>query len=396
MRPKLEVADIFRRYGDAFRAAQGNRLSQGQRRVMAAIETCRTPALGGHVERCEDCGVTRIAFNSCRDRHCPKCQGLARLQWLADRRTELLPIPYFHVVFTVPAPVAAIGLQNKAIVYDILFKAAAQTIRDIAADPKHLGAETGMIAILHTWGQTLTHHPHVHCIVPGGGLGPDGRWVGCRSNFFLPVHVLSRLYRRLFLERLQTAFDAGGLSFHGGLARLQDPTEFAGYLKPLTNIPWVVFAKPPFASPSQILDYLGRYTHRVAIANGRLLDCQDGRVSFRWKDYRAQNKSKAMTLDADEFMRRFLMHVLPKGFRRIRHFGFLANSCCFQKLDRIRAALAVPNPEPRIKPKDYRERCAQLTGKRIDICPCCGGRMVDVYPPQRPSSPRPKPRCDSS
>ena len=304
MRPKLEVADIFRRNGDAFRAAKGNRLSQRQRRVMSAIEACRTPALGGHVERCQDCGVTRIAFNSCRDRPCPKCQGLARLRWLADRRTELLPVPYFHVVFTVPAPVAAIGLQNKAIVYDILFKAAAQTIRAIAADRKHLGAETGMIAILHTWGQTLTHHPHVHCIVPGGGLGPAGRWVGCKPNFFLPVHVLSRLYRRLFLERLQTAFDAGGLSFHGELARLQDPAEFAGYLKPLTNIPWVVFAKPPFANPSQILDYLGRYTHRVAIANGRLLDCQEGRVGFRWKDYRTQNKSKAMALDADEFMRR--------------------------------------------------------------------------------------------
>ena len=253
-----------------------------------------------------------------------------------------------------------------------------------------------MIAILHTWGQTLTHHPHVHCIVPGGGLGPDGRWVACKPNFFLPVHVLSRCYRRLFLERLRTAFAAGGLTFHGELARLHDPAEFAQYLKPLTNIPWVVFAKRPFAGPSQILDYLGRYTHRVAIANGRLLDCQNGRVSFRWKDYRAQNKSKAMTLDANEFMRRFLMHVLPKGFRRIRHFGFLANACCVQKLARIRAALDVPNPEPRVKPKDYRERYALLTGKRPDICPCCGGRMVDAdsRPPRSP--PRPKPRCDSS
>jgi hypothetical protein len=363
---------------------------------MAAIEACRTPALGGHVERCEDCGAIRVAFNSCRDRHCPKCQGLARLQWLADRRMELLPVPYFHVVFTVPAPIAAIALPNKAIVYDILFKAAAETIRIIAADPKHLGAETGMIAILHTWGQTLTHHPHVHCIVPGGGLGPDGRWVACKPNFFLPVHVLSRCFRRLFLERLQTAFDADVLSFHGALARLRDPAEFARYLKPVKDISWVVFAKPPFANPSQILDYLGRYTHRVAIANGRLLDCQDGRVSFRWKDYRAQNKSKAMTLEADEFMRRFLMHVLPKGFRRIRHFGFLANSCCFQKLARIRAALAVPNPEPRVKPKDYRERCVLLTGKRLDICPCCGGRMVDADPRQRRSPPHPTPRCDSS
>ncbi len=396
MRSTLEVADIFRRHGDIFRAAQGNRLSLDQRKVMAAIEACRTSALGGHVERCEDCGETRIAYNSCRDRHCPKCQGLARLQWLADRRAELLPVAYFHVVFTVPAPIAAIALQNKALVYDILFKAAAETIRVIAADPKHLGAEIGMIAILHTWGQTLTHHPHVHCIVPGGGLTPDGRWIASKPNFFLPVHVLSRCYRRLFLERLRTAFNSGSLTFLGELARLRDLSAFAEYLKPLRIIPWVVFAKRPFAGPAQILDYLGRYTHRVAIANGRLLDYQNGRVSFRWKDYRAQNKSKAMTLDAGEFMRRFLMHVLPKGFRRIRHFGFLANACCVQKLARIRAALDVPNPEPRVEPKDYRERYALLTGKRLDICPCCGGRMVDTDSRQHRSPTRPTPRCDSS
>ena len=237
MRSKLEVADIFRRHGDTFRAAQGNRLSLDQRKVMAAIEACRTSALGGHVERCEDCGEIRVSYNSCRDRHCPKCQGLARLQWLEDRRAELLPVAYFHVVFTVPSPIAAIALQNKALVYDILFKAAAGTIRVIAADPRHLGAETGMIALLHTWGQTLTHHPHVHCIVPGGGLGPDGRWLACKPTFFLPVHVLSRCYRRLFLEHLRTAFDAGGLTFYGELTRLHDPAEFAQYLKPLANIP---------------------------------------------------------------------------------------------------------------------------------------------------------------
>lgn len=396
MRPKLEVADIFRRHGDAFRAAQGNRLSHDQRRVMAAIEACRTPALGGHVERCEDCGDIRVAYNSCRNRHCPKCQGLARLQWLADRRAELLPVAYFHVVFTVPAPIAAIALQNKALVYDILFKAAAQTLRVIGADPRHLGAETGMIAILHTWGQTLTHHPHVHCIVPGGGIGPDGRWVTCKPNFFLPVHVLSRCYRRLFLERLRAAFDAGDLTFFGDLARLRDPTVFAECLKSLWNIPWVVYAKRPFAEPARILDYLGRYTHRVAIANGRLLDCQNGRVSFRWKDYRAQNKSKAMTLDAGEFMRRFLMHVLPKGFRRIRHFGFLANACCVEKLARIRVALDAPEPEPRAEPADYRERYALLTGQRIDMCPCCGGRMIEAGSWPHRSPPRPTPRWDSS
>jgi hypothetical protein len=396
MRPKLEVADIFRRHGEGFRAAQGNRLSLDQRKVMAAIEACRTPALGAHVERCEDCGETRISYNSCRDRHCPKCQGLARLQWLADRRAELLPVAYFHVVFTMPAPVAAIALQNKAVVYDILFKAAAETIRVIGADPKHLGAETGMVAILHTWGQTLTHHPHVHCIVPGGGLAPDGTWIASKPNFFLPVHVLSGCFRRLFLERLRAAFDAGRLAFLGEFAGLGDPSAFAEYLGPLSKTSWIVFAKRPFAGPSQILDYLGRYTHRVAIANGRLLDCRDGRVSFRWKDYRAQNKSKAMTMDADEFIRRFLMHVLPKGFRRIRHFGFLANACRVQKLARIRAALAFPEPERSAKPRDYRERCVQLTGRRIDICPFCGGPMIDAGTWPRRSAPPRTPRCDTS
>lgn len=397
MRPRIEVADIFRRHGDAFRAAQGDRLSIDQRRAMAAIETCRTAALGGHAERCEDCGDIRVSYNSCRNRHCPKCQGLARAQWLADRRAELLPVPYFHVVFTVPAPIAVIALQNKALVYDILFKAAAETIRVIGADPRHLGAETGMIAVLHTWGQTLTHHPHVHCIVPGGGLGPDGRWIACRPGFFLPVHVLSRLYRRLFLERVKAAFDAGDLKFFGDLAALHEQTAFARYLAPLRDIEWVVYAKRPFGGARQVLDYLGRYTHRVAIANGRLLACDDGVVRFRWKDYRANDKSKAMTLDADEFMRRFLLHVLPKGFRRIRHFGFLANARRAQKLAHIRAALDIADPPPSVEPADYRERYAMLTGERIDICPCCGGRMVDLGPWPRPSTPRHStPRCDTS
>ena len=397
MRPKLEVADIFRRHGDAFRAAQGNRLSLDQRKVMAAIEACRTPALGGHVERCEDCGETRIAYNTCRDRHCPKCQGLSRLQWLADRRAELLPVPYFHVVFTVPAPVAAIALQNKALVYDILFKAAAETIRVIGADPKHLGAETGMVAILHTWGQTLTHHPHVHCIVPGGGLGPDGSWIAMqaellssrpRSLALLSSPVSRTVANGVRRRRHRVSRRAcAGCAIHPPSPNISNRSR---------KSPWIVFAKRPFAGPSQILDYLGRYTHRVAIANGRLLDCRDGRVSFRWKDYRAQNKSKAMTLDADEFMRRFLLHVLPKGFRRIRHFGFLANACRVEKLARIRAALAFPEPERPAEPEDYRERCAQLTGNRIDICPFCGGRMVDVGSWPHRSPPRPTPRCDTS
>ena len=399
MRPVLEVADIFRRHGDAFRAAQGSRLSQAQRRVMAAIEACRTAVLGGHVEQCEDCGEVRVAYNSCRNRHCPKCQGLVRAQWLADRRTELLPVQYFHLVFTVPAPLAAIALQNKAVVYDILFKAAAETVRTIGADPKHLGAETGMIAILHSWGQTLTHHPHVHCIVPGGGLAPDGRWVACRPGFFLPVHVLSRLYRRLFLERLLDAFDAGQLNFFGDLAALAEPAAFARRLAPLRRIAWVIYAKRPFGGAEQVLDYLSRYTHRVAIANSRLLACEDGRVCFRWKDYRVRDKTKTMSLDVDEFIRRFLLHVLPNQFRRIRHFGFLANACRTAKLARIRAALALPEPTPVAEPTDYRERYALLIGQRIDLCPCCGGRMVEVgFTARTPrnSSPYRHPRCDTS
>ena len=399
MRPAAEVADIFRRHGKDFRAAQGDRLTGAQRRVMAAIEACRTAALGGHVEQCEQCRETRVAYNSCRNRHCPKCQGLARLQWLADRRAELLPVPYFHLVFTLPAPVAAIALANKAVVYDILFKAAAQTIRTIGADPKHLGAETGMIAILHTWGQTLTHHPHVHCIVPGGGLGSDGSFIPCRRpGFFLPVRVLSHLYRRLFLDRLAAAFEAGNLTLCGDLARLRDASAFGAQIKALRSLPWVVYAKRPFGGPERVLDYLGRYTHRVAIANGRLLASENGRVRFRWKDYRCGNRSKAMTLDADEFIRRFLLHVLPTGFRRIRHFGFLANACRSAKLARLRAALYVPAPPPRVKPSDYRERCALLTGRRIDQCPRCGGRMVDLGHPLASdrSRPRPSPRCDSS
>lgn len=397
MRPGLEVADIFRRHGDAFRTAQGDRLSHDQRRVMAAIESCRTAALGGHVEQCEDCGQIRVAYNSCRNRHCPKCQGLARLQWLADRRAELLPVGYFHIVFTVPAAIAAIALQNKAVVYDILFKAAAEAVRVIGDDAKYLGAQTAMIAVLHTWGQTLTHHPHVHCIAPGGGLAADGRWVACKPDFFLPVHVLSRLYRRLFLERLRTAFDAGDLVFFGDLAPLRERAAFAAHLQPLRDIAWVVYTKRPFAGPANVLDYLGRYTHRVAIANGRLVNCENARVRFRWKDYRVRGKSRTMTLDADEFMRRFLLHVLPRGFRRIRHFGFLANVHRAARLAQIRTALDAPEPPPKIEPGDYRERAALLTGHRLDVCPECGGHMVDIaiLPREQPIRSRPQ-RCDTS
>ena len=355
---------------------------------MAAIEACRTAALGGHVEGCGQCGHVRIAYNSCRNRHCPKCQGLARAQWLEDRQAELLPVPYFHVVFTVPAPVAEIAFQNKAAVYAILFRAAAETLRTLAADPRHLGAEVGCVAVLHTWGQTLQHHPHIHCIVPGGGPSPDGsRWVACRPGFFLPVRVLSRLFRRLFLEQLDAAFSAGTLSFFSELAGLADPDDFARHLAPVRQAEWVVYAKPPFGGPEQVLAYLGRYTHRVALTNSRLLDLEDGRVRFRWKDYR--HHDKVMSLEAGEFIRRFLLHVLPAGFHRIRHFGFLANGHRAGKLALCRRLLAAPPPEPTEPAGDYRERYRRLTGHSLDICPCCGGPMMPLGVLARPARPSP-------
>jgi hypothetical protein len=378
MKPEVEVADIFRCHGDAYRTTHAATLSKGQRRVMGAIEACRTAVLGGHVEQCADCGGVRVAYNSCRDRHCPKCQGLARAQWLLDRQAELLPVTYFHVVFTVPAQIASLALQNKAVVYDMLFKAAAETVRTIAGDPKHLGVETGMIAVLHTWGQNLFHHPHIHMIVPGGGLTPDVRWKACRPGFFLSVRVLSRLYRRLFLERLQSAFNAGELQFFGDLAQLAGSTAFTTVLNQLRQTEWVVYAKRPFGGPKQVLDYLGRYTHRVAIANSRLIGLEDGHVRFRWKDYRQPEKPKVMTLDVHEFIRRFLLHVLPDGFRRIRHFGFLANGHRTARIATIRALINAPEPEVDIQPTDYRERYALLTGRSLTICACCGGTMIEI------------------
>lgn len=397
MRPALEVADIFRRHGAAYRADQAGSLTAGQRRVMAAIEVCRTAALGGHVERCEDCGESRIAYNSCRNRHCPKCQGLARAQWVADRQAELLPVAYFHLVFTMPAPIAGIALQNKAIVYDILFRAAAETVRTLAADPKHLGVAFGMTAVLHTWGQNLFHHPHVHCIVPGGGVSSDGRWIACRPGFFLPVRVLSRLYRRLFLEQLRAVFEAGMLGFFGELAGLAKPAAFAAHLRPLYRSEWVVYAKQPFGGPRQVLDYLGRYTHRVAIANGRLIGLAGAQVRFRWKDYRHPQRPKVMSLQAGEFIRRFLLHVLPDGFRRIRHFGFLANGQRTAKLALIRRLLDLPTPERSPEPADYRERYARLLGRALDICPACGGHLVEIVVLKRASPAATRPfHCDSS
>lgn len=395
MRPTgLEVADIFRLLGPSYRRDHADGLSRGQRRVMSAIERCRTAALGGHVEQCDACGHQRVAFNSCRDRHCPKCQSLTRAQWLDERRSELLPVEYFHVVFTLPQEIAAIAYQNKALVYDMLFRATAQTLRTIAADSKHLGAEIGFIAILHTWGQNLMHHPHLHCVVPGGGISADGqRWVSCRPGFFLPVRVLSRLFRRLFLAELRQAHQAGSLAFFNSLAPLQEAGAFARYLAPVAGADWVVYAKAPFGGPEQVLQYLGRYTHRVAISNSRLVEFTGDEVAFRWKDYRHESRHKVMRLPAAEFVRRFLLHVLPGGFQRIRHYGLLANRTRVSKLQRCRELLQVPahDPAPLDESDGYRERYLRLTGVSLDQCPNCGrGHMVfieNLPPNARPRGP---------
>lgn len=382
-RPKLEVADVFRCYGAAYRTQHGASMSTAQRRAMSAIEVCRTAALGGHLERCDQCGHERNCFNSCRDRHCPKCQSLARAQWIEDRQAELLEVPYFHVVFTVPEEIAAIAYQNKKVVYGILFHTTAETLTTIAADPEHLGAEIGFFAVLHSWGQNLQFHPHLHCVVPGGGLSPDGQqWIPCRPNFFLPVRVLSRLVRRLFLESLQKAFDAGKLKFFAALEPLRERLTFVRHLARAKTSEWVVYAKRPFAGPQQVLDYVGRYTHRVAISNNRLLDIENDQVSFQWKDYRTGDQIKTMSLSADEFIRRFLLHVLPNGFQRIRYYGFLGNRYRREKLDHCRRVLGMQMPDPHTAAppdKGYRDRYEDLTGSSLRQCPQCQrGRMVSV------------------
>jgi Putative transposase/Transposase zinc-binding domain len=389
-RPAIELADIFRRHGPAYR--QAHRLTVQQQRVMRAIETCRTAALGGHVEQCGHCQHTRISYNSCRNRHCPKCQSLARARWLESRQSELLPVEYFHVVFTVPEPIAELMFHNQQQLYDLLFRVSAQTLLTIARDPRHLGADLGFFAILHTWGQNLHYHPHLHCVVPGGGLSIDhDRWISCRPGFFLPVRVLSRLFRRLFLEALEKLFQQDLLRFFSKLEPLIDPAAFARYLAPLREVEWVVYAKPPFGGPQQVLEYLGRYTHRVAISNQRLLALHDDQVSFQWKDYRHPHQPKVMTLAADEFIRRFLLHVLPPGFQRIRHFGFLANCHRKDKLALCRKLLASPVSDLLPRPADYRDFYQALTHQSLHICPQCGiGAMfiIQILPPFRwPASP---------
>ena len=356
---------------------------------MSAIESCRTAALGGHVARCENCPHTVIAYNSCRNRHCPKCQGAAAKQWLAEREADLLPVPYYHLVFTLPAPVGDIAYQNKAVIYDILFKASAETMSTIAAAPKHLGARIGITSVLHTWGSAMTHHPHVHMIVPGGGISLDGsRWVSCRPGFFLPVRVLSRLFRRLFLDKLAAAHAAARLEFFGSLAALADPRAFTAYLAPLRKAEWVVYAKKPFGGPQAVLAYLSRYTHRVAISNSRLIACDRNGVTFSWKDYRAEghDRFKTMTLATSEFIRRFLIHVLPGGFHRIRHYGLFASGARAENVARARKLLNVPTPQEQADDPDADEP-PTLTHP----CPCCGGRMIIIETFERGCSPRYRP-----
>ena len=378
-RPKLEVADIFRAHGAAYRRDHAGHLNLPQLKVMAAIENCRTAALGGHVAACTKCDHQHIAYNSCRNRHCPKCQGAAAQDWMQARMEDLLPVEYFHVVFTLPAQIADIAYQNKAAVYGLLFKASAQTLLTIAADPKHLGAKIGMTSVLHTWGSAMMHHPHVHVIVPGGGLSADGtRWIACRSGFFLPVKVLSKLFRRLFLEGLIRLHKAGKLKFFGELAKLADPGIFATQLAPLRKTNWVVYAKPPFGGPEAVLAYLSRYTHRVAISNHRLVSADADTVAFRWKDYRIKrgDRMKVMRLTTDEFIHRFLIHVLPSRFHRIRHAGFLANGIRRDRIGQIRRLLDT-EPEPAQMP-DEAASAEPEDPPAHQPCPKCGGAMIVV------------------
>jgi hypothetical protein len=377
-RPALEVADIFRDHGSAWREANRGHVSLAQMKVMSAIESCRTAALGGHVARCEDCAHTAIAYNSCRNRHCPKCQGAAAREWLAEREAELLPVPYFHIVFTLPAALQHIAYTNKAMIYDLLFKASAETMLTIAADPKHLGARIAITSVLHTWGSAMTHHPHVHMSVPGGGLSPNGEhWIAAKPNFFLPVLVLSKLFRRLLLEKLVAAHTAGKLVFFGEHAHLAGDKAFAAFLAPLKRTKWFVYCKRPFAGPKAVLAYLSSYTHRVAISNRRLIVADANSVTFKVKDYRIEGPGRytTMTLATGEFIRRFLQHVLPKGFHRIRHYGLLAGTAKAERLAKARNLLVAPATEPEVN--------EDVAMEHVQQCPCCSGRMhvIETFQP---------------
>ena len=397
-RANLEVADIFCEYEKLYRHKFAASTNSQQWRTMHAIKICRTAELGGHVDRCDLCGHEVISYNSCRNRHCPKCQSLAKAEWLKARTEELLPVDYFHVVFTIPEVLNQITLQNKREVYNILFKAASKTLLTIAADPKHLGANIGFMAVLHTWGQTLLFHPHLHCVIPGGGLSHDKRaWINCRKRFFLPVRVLSRLYRRLFVELLQKAFNHDRLKFHGKISHLSDPELFTQLMETCFRTEWVVYAKPPFGGAEKVLDYLGRYTHRIAISNNRLLKIDDNKVSFSWRNYRKGNKTQTMTLEAEEFIRRFLLHVLPSGFMRIRYFGFLSNPHRTEKLKLCRKLLHVHQAAVKSDLMDWKKRYELLTGKPVDLCPFCHkGHLTTIKKllPLRSPFTRPPPQSE--
>jgi len=374
--PPLEVADIFRAAGATYR--KRNRLNRQQLRTMRAIEICRTAALGGHVDQCDRCGYLAISYNSCRNRHCPKCQSLARAKWLEQRQAELLPVQYFHVVFTIPEQIAPPALQNKRIVYDILFKAVSETLLTIASDHRHLGGRIGLLAVLHTWGQQLLHHPHIHCVIPAGGL-KGSHWINCKKkNFFLPVAVLRKIFRGKFLALLKEAYKSGKLKFHNALSALNDPKRWKEYLKPLYELEWVVYCKIPFGGPQQVLNYLGRYTHRIAISNDRLLSFDNKKVSFRYKDYRDISRTKTMILDEGEFIRRFLLHVLPARFVRIRHYGFLSNASRKKQLNLIRSFLDAQPPNPPLQ-QDWQQLYHSLTGQTPDLCPSCNiGHLIQI------------------
>jgi Putative transposase/Transposase zinc-binding domain len=391
-RPALEVADIFRDHGPAWRSANAGHVSLDQLKVMSAIERCRTAALGGHVARCEKCAHTLIAYNSCRNRHCPKCQGRAAKEWLAEREAELLPVPYFHVVFTVPARIGAIAYQNKAVIYDLLFKTSAETMLTIAADPKRLGVRIGITSVLHTWGSALVHHPHIHMIVPGGGFSLDGtRWLSCRPRYLMPVPVLSELFRGRLLAKLLAAHAAGKLQFFGKHAALTERKAFAAYLAPLRKLKWYVYSKPPFGGPTAVLAYLSRYTHRVAISNRRLITLDSRGVTFRYKDYRANGRAryKVMTLAPAEFIRRFLIHVLPEGFHRIRHYGLFASTSRTSNIARARQLLNAPAPQNQSNDADIAK--PDEPAALAQPCPCCGGRMIIIETFQPGSTPRYQP-----
>jgi hypothetical protein len=387
----LEVADVFCQYGPAYR--ESHRMPRNHLRVMRAIQVCRTAVLGGHKDKCDHCGHLEISYNSCRNRHCPKCQTLRKERWIEARSEDLLPIEYFHVVFTIPSELNPLVSMNQRIMYDLLFRSVSETIEKLANDPKHLGATVGVTGILHTWGQNLMDHPHIHCIVTGGGLSPDGsHWVSCRKGFFIHVRVLSALFSRKFLGLLEKSFESGDLVFPGSISYLKELRAFKSFKGHLYHKKWVVYCKPPFDGPKGVLQYLGRYTHRIAISNNRILDVQGGNVSFLWRDYADNNHKKTMTLKADEFIRRFLLHVLPARYVRIRHFGLLANRRRKDNIALCREFLGTGKTvtKEKIRQETWQEQLRRISGIDVTICPVCQkGRMftIELLHPYRCNSP---------